>query len=88
LTNPSRQTALGGAEREREMNRKNCSRRTARNVLAILTVGALGLAASPAALAKDRGGPGQPGAQKVTASVGLPVLPRKLLSVTWVSWSD
>jgi hypothetical protein len=35
----------------------------ARLVLAVVMFGALGLVASPAALTKDRGGPGQPGAQ-------------------------
>ena len=69
------------------MNR-NCSKNVqARSVLAVLVVGALGLAASPAALAKDRGGPGQPGAQQA-ASDTSPGLPRKLLSRPSVSWSD
>ncbi|HEX7255267.1 MAG TPA: hypothetical protein VF236_05005 [Gaiellaceae bacterium] len=70
------------------MNRKHCSTRGVRAVLAILTVGALGLAASPAALAKDRGGPGQPGAQQTASQNSFPVLPRKLLSERFVSWSD
>jgi hypothetical protein len=35
----------------------------ARLVLAVVMFGALGLVASPAALTKDRGGPGRPGAQ-------------------------
>ena len=59
----------------------------ARSVLALLVVGVLGLAASPAALAKDRGGPGQPGAQHA-ASDSSPVLPRKFLTSRSVSWSD
>ena len=59
----------------------------ARSVLALLVVGALGLAASPAALAKDRGGPGQPGAQQ-SASDRSQVLPRKFLTSRSVSWSD
>jgi hypothetical protein len=59
----------------------------ARGVLALLVVGVLGLAASPAALAKDRGGPGQPGAQQA-ASDSSPVLPRKFLAGRLVSWSD
>jgi hypothetical protein len=67
---------------------RNCSKNVrARSVLAVLVVGALGLAASPAALAKDRGGPGQPGAQQA-ASDKSPGLPRKLLSRRSVSWSD
>jgi hypothetical protein len=70
------------------MYRNSCSKSgKARNVLAILVVGALGLAASPAALAKDRGGPGQPGAQH-GASDNSPVLLRKFLKSHSVSWSD
>ncbi len=69
------------------MNR-NCSKIVrARSVLAVLIVGALGLAASPAALAKDRGGPGQPGAQKAASDLSPGHL-RKLLSGRSVSWSD
>ena len=59
----------------------------ARSVLALLVVGVLGLAASPAALAKDRGGPGQPGTQQA-ASDKSPALPRKFLTSRSVSWSD
>ena len=67
---------------------RNCSKNgKARSLLAILVVGVLGLAASPAALAKDRGGPGQPGTQ-IAASDGFPDVPRKLLSPRSVSWSD
>jgi hypothetical protein len=70
------------------MNR-NCSKNVrARSVLAVLVVGVLGLAASPAALAKDRGGPGQPGAQQQRGSDKKPVLPRKLRPGRSVSWSD
>jgi hypothetical protein len=70
------------------MYRNDCSKSTkARSVLALLVVGALGLAASPAALAKDRGGPGQPGAQHA-ASDKSPVLPRTFLTSRSVSWSD
>ena len=69
------------------MHRNHTLSVKARNVLAILVVGALGLAASPAALAEDRGGPGQPGAQDA-ASDTSPALPRMSLSVTSVSWSD
>jgi len=66
---------------------RNYSKSTkARSVLALLVVGVLGLAASPAALAKDRGGPGQPGTQ-IAASDGFPDFP-KLLSPRSVSWSD
>jgi hypothetical protein len=69
------------------MNR-NCSKNVrARSVLAVLVVGVLGLAASPAALAKDRGGPGQPGAQQAASDMS-PGFPRKLLSRRSVSWSD
>ena len=69
------------------MYQRTRSRERARSLLVVLTVGLLGLAASPAALASDRGGPGQPGAQ-ATTSEGLPVLPHKLLSFQSVSWSD
>jgi hypothetical protein len=53
--------------------------------LALLGTTALGLAASPAALAIDRGGPGSPNAQQVPVSAFLPVskLPQR-----FVSWSD
>jgi hypothetical protein len=43
------------------MNRKYCKEASVRRVLRVLVVGDMGLAASPAALANDRGGPGQPG---------------------------
>jgi hypothetical protein len=69
------------------MNWKSSKNGGARSVVAVLVVGVLGLAASPAALASDRGGPGQPGAQHV-ATDGFPVLPRKLLPRRSVSWSD
>jgi hypothetical protein len=70
------------------MYRNSCSKSgKARNVLAILVVGALGLAASPAALANDRGGPGQPGAQRA-AFDNSPVPSRKFLKSHSVSWSD
>jgi hypothetical protein len=69
------------------MYRNDLSKSTkARSVVALLVVGALGLAASPAALAKDRGGPGQPGAQQSTDR--SPVLPRTFLTSRSVSWSD
>jgi hypothetical protein len=37
------------------------------SLLGMLGAGALGLAASPAALANDRGGPGQPGSQQAAS---------------------
>jgi hypothetical protein len=70
------------------MHRRHCTKARARSLLAVLVVGALGLAASPAALAKDRGGPGQPGAQQQRVSDKKPVLPRKLRPGRSVSWSD
>jgi hypothetical protein len=70
------------------MYRTSGINRSVRTVLAVLAAGALGLAASPAALAKDRGGPGQPGAQRTAIDSPVPVLPRKLLSGRFVSWSD
>ena len=54
--------------------------------LAFLSVTALALAASPAALADDRGGPGTPSAQQLTSSVFLPVTPKA--SLRFASWSD
>ena len=69
------------------MYRNHSKSAKARVVLAPLVVGALGLAASPAALAKDRGGPGQPGAQQ-SASDRSPGLPCKFLTSRSVSWSD
>ena len=68
------------------MYRNDQSKSTkARSVVALPVVGALGLAASPAALAKDRGGPGQPGAQRSTD--GSPVLPRTFLTSRSLPWS-
>ena len=69
------------------MHEEQRSRRRVRSLLALLAVGVLGLAASPAALAKDRGGPGQPGAQ-VSAYGRSQMLPLDLLSIQFVSWSD
>jgi hypothetical protein len=70
------------------MYRNCCGKSTkARSALALLVVGALGLAASPASLAKDRGGPGQPGAQQ-SASDKSSVLPCTFLTSRSVSWSD
>lgn len=55
--------------------------------LALLGTTALGTAASPAALAHERGGPGSPNAQLLTASAFLPVskLPQRF---GLASWSD
>ena len=69
------------------MYRNHNKNAKARGVLALLVVGVLGLAASPAALAKDRGGPGQPGAQR-SANDSSPALPCKFLTSRSVSWSD
>jgi hypothetical protein len=55
-------------------------------VLALLSITALGLAASPTALAGERGGPGTPGVQQLNADTYFPV-PRKLLQ-RYASWSD
>jgi hypothetical protein len=59
--------------------------RTFSRALALLSTTALGMAASPAALAYERGGPGSPNAQQLPASAFLPVskLPQR-----FVSWSD
>jgi hypothetical protein len=55
--------------------------------LALLGTTALGMAASPAALASERGGPGSPNAHQLTASAFLPVskLPQRF---GVASWSD
>jgi hypothetical protein len=45
------------------MQRSSTRNARARLVLAVVMFGALGLVTSPAALTKDRGGPGQTGAQ-------------------------
>jgi hypothetical protein len=70
------------------MNRKSISPASARILLAVLAIGALGLAASPTALAHERGGPGRPGLERSAAPQGDPVLPRKFLPRRSVSWSD
>jgi hypothetical protein len=49
--------------------------------------GALGLAASPAALAKDRGGPGQPGTQTAFSN-GFTLFTRRFDLRRLVAWSD
>ena len=70
------------------MNTRKRKRTMPRNsrALALLSVTALALAASPAALADDRGGPGTPSAQQLTSSVFLPVIPESPLR--FASWSD
>jgi hypothetical protein len=65
--------------------RQKTTQRTGR-ALALLSVAALALAASPAALAADRGGPGTPRAQELTSSVFFPVISKSPLR--FVSWSD
>jgi hypothetical protein len=65
--------------------RQGTMARTARG-LALLSVTAVALAASPAALAEDRGGPGTPSAQQLTSSVFFPVYPKAPLRLA--SWSD
>jgi hypothetical protein len=69
------------------MNGNRYKKASARRVLAVLVTGLLGLAASPAALAMDRGGPGQPGTQQ-SAYYAMPVLPTKFVPNRFVSWSD
>jgi hypothetical protein len=69
----------------RSSKRKGTMPRTSRG-LALLSVTALALAASPAALADDRGGPGTPSAQQLTSSVFFPVTPKAPLR--FASWSD
>jgi hypothetical protein len=69
------------------MNRSGSKQGRARSVLAILVIGVLSLAASPAALAIDRGGPGQSGAQPM-ATNGFSLLFSKQLPGRFVSWSD
>jgi len=55
-------------------------------VLALLSVTALALAASPTALAEEGGGQGAPSVQMSYGNAVLPVI-RKLL-LRYVSWSD
>jgi hypothetical protein len=55
-------------------------------VLALLSITALGLAASPTALAGERGGPGTPGVQQLNADIDFPVF-RNVLQ-RYASWSD
>jgi hypothetical protein len=55
--------------------------------LAVLMFGALGLAASPTALAKERGGPGRPGDQKASSDTST-FVPRTFDLRRFVSWSD
>jgi hypothetical protein len=65
------------------MNRKGSRRTRSRDDLAVLVFGVLGLAASPAALAHDRGGPGQPGAHDASSdgfSFLRKHLPKRLVS--------
>ena len=55
-------------------------------VLALLSITALGLAASPTALAGERGGPGTPGVQQLNANTDF-LVPRNVLQ-RYASWSD
>ncbi len=59
----------------------------ARLSLAVLMFGGLGLAASPTALAKERGGPGRTGAQKASSDSST-FVPRKSDLRRLMSWSD
>jgi hypothetical protein len=54
--------------------------------LALLSITAVALAASPTALATDRGGPGAPSAQELTSNVLFPVI--RKLQLRFASWSD
>jgi hypothetical protein len=56
-------------------------------VLALLSITALGLAASPTALASERGGPGTPGVQQLDADTYYFPVPRNVLQ-QYASWSD
>jgi hypothetical protein len=72
----------------RNVNRENSSRRQTRRLsraLALLSITALALAASPAALAHDRGEPGAPSVQQqiLTAFLGVPTVIQR-----FASWSD
>jgi len=58
----------------------------ARAILVVLVVGVMGLAASPTALARDRGGPGQPGTQQAAPMPFCSLPPLKAPRL--VSWSD
>jgi uncharacterized protein HemX len=90
---PTLRTAWNGrsrtaddAEREREMDTGISKARGGAAKLAALAVaGALALAASPAALADNRGGPGQPGADDAANNAPFK---RKHIPKRFVSWSD
>lgn len=56
------------------------------HVLALLSIAVLGLAASPTALAGERGGPGAPSVQKSNADAYFPVY--RTLFQRYASWSD
>lgn len=68
-------------KRERSGGSERAKRRLS-NLLPAFGTTALGLAASPATFAFDRGGPGSPAAQQFSASAFLPVskLPQRYLS--------
>jgi hypothetical protein len=69
----------------RSSKRRGAMARTSR-ALALLSFTALALAASPAALADERGGPGTPSAQQLTSSGYFPLVPKAPLRLA--SWSD
>jgi hypothetical protein len=69
------------------MNRSSTRNARSRSGQAVVLFGALGLAASPAALAKDRGGPGQPGTQTAFSN-GFTLLTRRFDLRRLVAWSD
>jgi hypothetical protein len=60
--------------------------RRIRRALVLLSITALALAASPAALADDRGGPGAPSATELDSSSFFLVLRKSPLR--FASWSD
>ena len=64
------------------------SKRTRRfsRVLVLLSITALGLAASPAAFANERGGPGAPSVQQLNAHMYFSVL--RKAPQHYASWSD
>jgi hypothetical protein len=68
---------------------QNCSskkRNAGRTSLLVLGITALALAASPAALAAERGGPGAPTVQAGSLGVYLPLI--RTVPLRLVSWSD
>ncbi len=66
-------------------SRRHQRRRRLGHVMAFLSIIALALAASPAALADERGGPGAPSVQELSNTFSLDLAKS---SLRYASWSD